>query len=545
MLILAIFGVGLIGCTRGASSTSSSSSNSWNYNYEPYPNSCNYHGKYGPYCWTSAFSTCGDDSQSPINIAHAKVNDSLHRLDVTAPACQSVKMFNDGHAYEIELHDTCPTFGVHYGDSHYHLENLEFHAPSEHTIGSSRYAAEMQLVHKDSSGKYLIVSVLMDSSLDELGRNNFIDYMWGLGTDFHDGEANSIMVDIKHYNTLTSVSALSLDRQINPYEELLPASPAYFAYQGSLTSPPCTEGVEWVVMAEPIGISTSQVDYFTFAMSNVTNATNYPQYSHHKSKYINSRPIKPLGTRTVSFYAGIGHSSHSSHDDHHEDPWYTPMIMPLGDAFAFFGILIMLAGGATAAFNFLVFLANRVLGQSWEGIVIEPHPTFRQKITIDLIRKQIAKSIVVSLEALVASDVIETLAKPVHSMTFTQLGLLSVVVAIRTVLSFHLNHDLHSIDHAIHQMRKDEHEHIEAKQEHKALLKMLTASEANLPKIDENDNNDEDDKRPNPELGRKSEAGSLVLFPRSSSGTAAAASGKEVELKQLKSPIVEGLLPQP
>mmetsp|Transcript_27109 Transcript_27109/g.45583 ORF Transcript_27109/g.45583 Transcript_27109/m.45583 type:complete len:131 (-) Transcript_27109:491-883(-) len=130
-------------------------------------------------------------------------------------------------------------------------------------------------------------------------------------------------------------------------------------------------------------------------------------------------------------------------------------------------------------------------------------------------------------------------------MTFTQLGLLSVVVAIRTVLSFHLNHDLHSIDHAIHQMRKDEHEHIEAKQEHKALLKMLTASEANLPKIDENDNNDEDDKRPNPELGRKSEAGSLVLFPRSSSGTAAAASGKEVELKQLKSPIVEGLLPQP
>eukprot|EP00466_Bigelowiella_natans_P015535 jgi/Bigna1/127139/aug1.4_g1847 len=265
----------------------------------------------------------------------------------------------------------------------------------------------------------------MDSSLDELGRNNFIDYMWGLGTDFHDGEANSIMVDIKHYNTLTSVSALSLDRQINPYEELLPASPAYFAYQGSLTSPPCTEGVEWVVMAEPIGISTSQVDYFTFAMSNVTNATNYPQYSHHKSKYINSRPIKPLGTRTVSFYAGIGHSSHSSHDDHHEDPWYTPMIMPLGDAFAFFG-------------------------------------------------------------------------------------------------------------HAIHQMRKDEHEHIEAKQEHKALLKMLTASEANLPKIDENDNNDEDDKRPNPELGRKSEAGSLVLIPRSSSGTAAAASGKEVELKQLK-----------
>ncbi|GAB5358741.1 hypothetical protein AAMO2058_000484500 [Amorphochlora amoebiformis] len=202
--------VALCASLSGSSSVSSSS-DAWDYNYKSYPSSCDYHGKYGPYCWASQTSACGGSSQSPINIESATPSSDLHALEFTAPACQAVKMANDGTSYEIDFHDTCSNFGVHFGSHHYHLEHIEMHAPSEHTVGSARFAAELQLVHSSSEAGKLIISVLMDRSEDSVSRNNFIDYMWGTNSDWVDGETNYATVDIKHYNSIDSVSAINLD----------------------------------------------------------------------------------------------------------------------------------------------------------------------------------------------------------------------------------------------------------------------------------------------------------------------------------------------
>eukprot|EP00954_Amorphochlora_amoebiformis_P030657 1394986-Amorphochlora_amoeboformis.AAC.1 len=197
--------VALCASLSGSSSVSSSS-DAWDYNYKSYPSSCDYHGKYDTsghvrtvllgkpdfgmwgfesgvfipplplVClpvnfpvvpsdryWRGTEHTVsivgeedkgeetewgtfsGEKSMSPINIESATPSSDLHALEFTAPACQAVKMANDGTSYEIDFHDTCSNFGVHFGSHHYHLEHIEMHAPSEHTVGSARFAAELQL----------------------------------------------------------------------------------------------------------------------------------------------------------------------------------------------------------------------------------------------------------------------------------------------------------------------------------------------------------------------------------------------------------------
>lgn len=440
----------------GHAAAAASASTNYNYNYAPFPSSCGSdYDEYGPYCWASLNPTCGGSAQSPINLEYASPDKALHELKFKSPSCRAAKLFNDGHTYEIDTASTCPTFEVHFDDVAYHLESMQFRAPSEHTVSGAAHSAEMQLVHQDTAGNHLVISVLLDAVDDELARNNFVDFMWGFSSDSLDGISNSATGNIKAYATLADVSASHYDRDFSPYDEILPADPSYMTYTGSLTAPPCTEGITWVVMAQPVRVSVSQVRAFTFGMSNVTNATNFPSYAPGLvEKYLNSRPVQALGSRTVRFFSGAPHASHSSdHGSSHDDltiARYTVILTPIARAFTFFGIIIMIIGGIASCYNMIVLLFNRVTGFKVRGLFFDVEEERTRPPYLALVREQIAVTIVISIDALVAADVCQTMAKPVHDLTFKELGLLSVVVVIRTALAMHLNHEMHDIHHDKH-----------------------------------------------------------------------------------------------
>merc|ERR1711871_1044527 len=189
--------------------------------------------------------------------------------------------------------------------------------------------------------------------------------------------------------------------------------------------------------------------------SNQSNSNIYSSSggSFAASQYRNNRPTQDLQGRSISYYNGAAHGA--AHDaesaaghgatEHSESHslWYTPILEPIGGVFSFVGVMIMVIGGVIAAINGVLLAITQLCGKNFPTAFLD-----NGKPSLSTVRVQFAKSLIVSLEVLVAADVIDTLAKPVEAQTFTQLGLISIIVAVRTVLSLHLGHELHSLKHA-------------------------------------------------------------------------------------------------
>lgn len=135
-----------------------------------------------------------------------------------------------GHAIEIAVEGDN---SVSIDGNTYHLQTIQFHTPGEHTFGDKFYLVELELLHKDANGKILIVSLLGDI-----------------------GEANSALQNL--LESSPKKPGVSVQSVVN-LPALLPAKKGYYAYTGSLTSPPCTEGVEWRIFKQPISISKKQL----------------------------------------------------------------------------------------------------------------------------------------------------------------------------------------------------------------------------------------------------------------------------------------------
>lgn len=118
------------------------------------------------------------------------------------------------------------------GKESYELEEIRFHSPSEHTVDFKETGAEVQLVHRDNTGKILILAVLL--RIEEYEKTippSGLEKLWPrLGANMPSSAA-SAEVNLK---------------------QLVPANQPYYSYTGSLTTPPCTEGVRWLVMKKPV-----------------------------------------------------------------------------------------------------------------------------------------------------------------------------------------------------------------------------------------------------------------------------------------------------
>ncbi|RRR70958.1 MAG: carbonic anhydrase family protein [Candidatus Viridilinea halotolerans] len=227
---LVLHGLLLINCTRIATAR------------ERVPWS--YHGDTGPALWGQlcpayALSACGLE-QSPIDIpSDAPLNHTnLSFAYVPAP----LAIINSGCTIQVNY---APGSTITLDGTSYTLVQFHFHHRSEHTVDGQHSALELHLVHKSATGALAVVGVLLEEGAE------------------HAAYAPIFQHIPSQPGAAISAPAINIDAAA-----LLPASRAYWHYNGSLTTPPCTEGVSWVVMREPVQISASQIAAFTAAYQN-------------------------------------------------------------------------------------------------------------------------------------------------------------------------------------------------------------------------------------------------------------------------------------
>jgi carbonic anhydrase len=193
--------------------------------------------------------------QSPINIASASVQKApLPQIEFQYPPT-SLRVVNTGHTTQVNL-DKGRQIVV--GGETYALVQYHFHAPSEEQIDGKSFAMAAHLVHQNASGKLAVVAVLF-----ELGAYN--PELASLWARFPRIVGNEIAFP----NVRIDLS------------KILPGDRSYYTYEGSLNMPPCTEGVTWFVLKQPLTASAGQIREFT------------AQHS------VNARPVQPLNGRQV------------------------------------------------------------------------------------------------------------------------------------------------------------------------------------------------------------------------------------------------------
>ncbi len=213
-----------------------------------------YEGEMGPENWGKHFATCGTGkSQSPVNITAPFEKATVAIKPEYKPGV--LKVVNNGHTIQVNVP---PGSTLKVGNETYELVQFHFHRPSEEQIDGKPMAMVTHLVHKSADGKLAVIGVLMRESAVQ---NRTLWAIW------------------KNMPAKPGPEAVVSSVSINP-ANLLPESLAHYAYEGSLTTPPCTEGVKFFIMKSPIGIQKEMIDAFPFKM--------------------NARPVQPLNGRKIS-----------------------------------------------------------------------------------------------------------------------------------------------------------------------------------------------------------------------------------------------------
>lgn len=215
-----------------------------------------YSGEAGPEHWAKLdpeYSACAGKNQSPVNLT-AFVESELAPL-VFSYGGGSAEILNNGHTVQI---NALPGSSLSVDGMQFALKQFHFHAPSENLIDGKSFPLEAHLVHADQDGHLAVVAVL-----------------------FTEGAANTVLEKAWAHLPETAGDPLTLPPGISPLD-LLPSNRDYYRYNGSLTTPPCSEGVRWLVMKNPVPASKAQVDAFTHVM-------------HHP----NNRPVQAVNARSV------------------------------------------------------------------------------------------------------------------------------------------------------------------------------------------------------------------------------------------------------
>jgi carbonic anhydrase len=198
-----------------------------------------YSGANGPAYWGSldpAYRACATGrSQSPINLTHAR-RGKLAPLRFSFRK-STFELHNNGHSVQA---DAVPGNTVRQSGVVYQLTQFHYHAPSEHQVNGRSFALELHLVNESASGQSLVLGVLIRPGRANPALARLIA---------------ALPAHVGRHAKLTGFNPLSLlpDRGRGPR----------YAYAGSLTTPPCTEGLRWNVFAKPVELSRAQIRRFT------------------------------------------------------------------------------------------------------------------------------------------------------------------------------------------------------------------------------------------------------------------------------------------
>lgn len=215
-----------------------------------------YEGATAPAHWgdlSPDYSACkSGQEQSPINIAKT-VSAKLPPLEfkyLPSP----LRLIDNGHTVQVNY--AAGSYIV-VGDRRYDLVQFHFHHPSEEEINGKHSDLVIHLVHKDADGHLAVVAVL-----------------------FQEGASNAAVKEVVDHLPGGKEQEVSSSATINAMD-ILPRNRSYYTFQGSLTTPPCTEGVTWFVLQTPSTLSQAELQAL---------AKLYPH---------NARPVQSLNARTV------------------------------------------------------------------------------------------------------------------------------------------------------------------------------------------------------------------------------------------------------
>ena len=215
-----------------------------------------YEGNDGPAAWAAMkpeFAKCASGTrQSPIDIKDGiRVDLEPVQFDYRPTPFRVV---DNGHTVQVNVG---PGNWIEVTGRRYELVQFHFHRPSEERINGRQFDMVAHLVHKDLDGRLAVVAVLLDR-----------------------GSAHAVVQSVWNNLPLEKREEVPARGTLN-LADLLPAERAYFTYMGSLTTPPCSEGVLWMVMKQPVPISAEQIDIF---------ARLYP---------MNARPLQQASGRLI------------------------------------------------------------------------------------------------------------------------------------------------------------------------------------------------------------------------------------------------------
>jgi len=218
-----------------------------------------YEGDHGPENWgtlSSQYHMCSEGlNQSPVNLV-ADIDADLPQLEFEYYS-STINEINNGHTIQQNIMPGS-FLRIPSRNKRFELKQFHFHSPSEHTVDGRSFAMELHFVHANEQGALAVVGVL----IEEGEEHPVLKILWAFMPE-HTGE--------------TSVQPIGIEDT-----DLLPPTHEYFTYAGSLTTPPCSEGVKWFVLKTHVEASAEQIAIFKKRVGQATN-----------------RPIQPNNARLI------------------------------------------------------------------------------------------------------------------------------------------------------------------------------------------------------------------------------------------------------
>jgi len=216
-----------------------------------------YTGHEGPEHWGKLdpkYSACSEGkNQSPVNLT-GMIESDLSPININYKSGGN-EILNNGHTIQLNYK---PGSTITVNGHKFELKQFHFHSPSENIIEGHSYPMEAHFVHADKEGNLAVIAVMI-----KIGKKNMeLEKAWA-HMPKNAGDKNTLPV---------SIDAVSL----------LPNNRDYYRFNGSLTTPPCSEGVWWLVMKDFDTASKEQIGKFSSAMG-----------------YPNNRPVQPVDARVI------------------------------------------------------------------------------------------------------------------------------------------------------------------------------------------------------------------------------------------------------